>query len=133
VHILQGQWPVTLASSAFSLAGAGAEAGGRVNGITPAGCLMAHADYMVGISSPAQHGLAGEVHRSSSSDHVYGCVGLICFPQGKCLVAEKKTFEVHVEPGMKSGSKVVLRYAFKDGPAWWHCRFRLAIRGHGLC
>lgn len=28
---------------------------------------------------------------------------------GKCLVSEKKTFEVHVEQGMKAGSKVVLR------------------------
>lgn len=29
--------------------------------------------------------------------------------RGKCLVAEKKTFEVHIEPGMKQGSKIVLR------------------------
>lgn len=29
--------------------------------------------------------------------------------KGKCLVSEKKTFEVHVEQGMKAGSKVVLR------------------------
>lgn len=28
---------------------------------------------------------------------------------GKCLVQEKKTFEVHVEQGMKQGAKVVLR------------------------
>lgn len=28
---------------------------------------------------------------------------------GKCLVQEKKTFEVHVEQGMKQGSKVLLR------------------------
>lgn len=29
--------------------------------------------------------------------------------KGKCLVSEKKTFEVHVEQGMKAGSRVVLR------------------------
>eukprot|EP00798_Chlamydomonas_sp_ICE-L_P014207 gene14207-20177_t len=29
--------------------------------------------------------------------------------KGKCLVSEKKTFEVHVEQGMKQGSKIVLR------------------------
>lgn len=28
---------------------------------------------------------------------------------GKCLVPEKKTFEVHIEQGMKQGSKIVLR------------------------
>lgn len=29
--------------------------------------------------------------------------------KGKCLVSEKKTFEVHVEQGMKAGSKITLR------------------------
>ena len=29
--------------------------------------------------------------------------------KGKCLISEKKTFEVHIEQGMKQGSKVVLR------------------------
>ena len=29
--------------------------------------------------------------------------------KGKCLVAEKKTFEVHVEQGMKAGAKITLR------------------------
>lgn len=29
--------------------------------------------------------------------------------KGKCLIAEKKTFEVHIEPGMKQGAKIVLR------------------------
>jgi DnaJ family protein A protein 2 len=29
--------------------------------------------------------------------------------KGKCLVSEKKTFEVHIEQGMKQGSRIVLR------------------------
>uniref|UniRef100_A0A7R9YYF8 Uncharacterized protein n=1 Tax=Chlamydomonas euryale TaxID=1486919 RepID=A0A7R9YYF8_9CHLO len=29
--------------------------------------------------------------------------------KGKCLVSEKKTFEVHVEQGMKQGAKILLR------------------------
>eukprot|EP00798_Chlamydomonas_sp_ICE-L_P019376 gene19376-26025_t len=29
--------------------------------------------------------------------------------KGKCLVSEKKTFEVHIEQGMKNGAKIVLR------------------------
>lgn len=29
--------------------------------------------------------------------------------KGKCLVSEKKTFEVHVEQGMKAGARIVLR------------------------
>lgn len=29
--------------------------------------------------------------------------------KGKCLISEKKTHEVHVEPGMKNGTRIVLR------------------------
>lgn len=28
--------------------------------------------------------------------------------KGKCLVSEKKTFEVHIEPGMKNNHKITL-------------------------
>ncbi|KAF6258255.1 DnaJ-like protein [Scenedesmus sp. NREL 46B-D3] len=44
----------------------------------------------------------GGGYSSISSDRCPSC-------SGSCLVSEKKTFEVVVEPGMKQGSKIVLR------------------------
>ncbi|KAG1668475.1 hypothetical protein FOA52_005248 [Chlamydomonas sp. UWO 241] len=45
---------------------------------------------------------AGSGFGTPASDQCPSC-------KGKCLVSEKKTFEVHVEQGMKAGARVVLR------------------------
>lgn len=45
---------------------------------------------------------AGSGHAAAPGDKCTAC-------NGKCLVPEKKTFEVHIEQGMKQGSKIVLR------------------------
>ena len=45
---------------------------------------------------------AGTGSSTPASDQCTSC-------KGKCLVSEKKTFEVHVEQGMKAGHRVTLR------------------------
>ncbi|PNW69999.1 hypothetical protein CHLRE_17g701500v5 [Chlamydomonas reinhardtii] len=47
-------------------------------------------------------GCAGSGYNCPPSDSCTAC-------KGKCLVSDKKTFEVHIEPGMKHGSRIVLR------------------------
>lgn len=44
----------------------------------------------------------GTGYSTPASDHCATC-------KGKCLVSEKKTFEIHVEQGMKAGARITLR------------------------
>lgn len=45
---------------------------------------------------------SGSGHSTPAGDKCTAC-------QGKCLISDKGTFEVHIEKGMKSGSKITLR------------------------
>ena len=57
-------------------------------------------------NGPAAH----DVPPRSHADAEYPSAGDQCGAcKGKCLISEKKTFEVHIEPGMKQGARIVLR------------------------